>query len=180
MGIEVSIEERPSPEAQVEEHYEDYAKEMKWSMIRNKVVQENGLKVSNDEIVNRTLDKIMGQFNMPNMPDEMRESSMVIGEGRDDVDTIATSLSQIRGAVSEAANRAEEIFHGADTHTRDVERMVSSMDEIARVAESNAEAIVGVVASTQRQVTLMSEMDFSLLLKLQRIPIMTVLVIIKI
>jgi trigger factor len=58
----------------VEEHYSDYEKELKWSMIRNKVVEEAGLKVSNEEIVNRTLDKIMGQFNMPNMPDEMRES----------------------------------------------------------------------------------------------------------
>ncbi|MFD2721853.1 trigger factor [Hymenobacter monticola] len=58
----------------VEEHYSDYEKELKWSMIRNKVVEEAGLKVSNDEIVERTLDKIMGQFNMPNMPDEMRES----------------------------------------------------------------------------------------------------------
>ena len=58
----------------VEEHYNDYEKELKWSMIRNKVVEEAGLKVSNDEIVDRTLDKIMGQFNMPNMPDEMRES----------------------------------------------------------------------------------------------------------
>ncbi|GAB3871796.1 trigger factor [Hymenobacter segetis] len=58
----------------VEEHYADYEKELKWSMIRNKVVEEAGLKVSNDEIVDRTLDKIMGQFNMPNMPDEMRES----------------------------------------------------------------------------------------------------------
>ncbi|MDB5234096.1 MAG: trigger factor [Hymenobacter sp.] len=58
----------------VEEHYADYEKELKWSMIRNKVVEEAGLKVDNEEIVNRTLDKIMGQFNMPNMPDEMRES----------------------------------------------------------------------------------------------------------
>ena len=58
----------------VEEHYSDYEKELKWSMIRNKVVEDAGLKVSNEEIVNRTLDKIMGQFNMPNMPDEMRES----------------------------------------------------------------------------------------------------------
>jgi trigger factor len=58
----------------VEEHYNDYEKELKWSMIRNKVVEEAGLKVSNDEILERTLDKIMGQFNMPNMPDEMRES----------------------------------------------------------------------------------------------------------
>ena len=58
----------------VEEHYADYEKELKWSMIRNKVVEDAGLKVSNDEIVDHTLDKIMGQFNMPNMPDEMRES----------------------------------------------------------------------------------------------------------
>ncbi|MFD1468843.1 trigger factor [Hymenobacter caeli] len=59
---------------QVEEHYNDYAKELKWSLIRNKVVEKADLKVSNDEIVNRTLDKIMGQFSMPNMPDDMRES----------------------------------------------------------------------------------------------------------
>ena len=58
----------------VEEHYADYEKELKWSMIRNKVVEDAGLKVDNEEIVTRTLDKIMGQFNMPNMPDEMRES----------------------------------------------------------------------------------------------------------
>ena len=58
----------------VEEHYSDYEKELKWSMIRNKVVEDAGLKVSNEEIVDRTLDKIMGQFNMPNMPDEMRDS----------------------------------------------------------------------------------------------------------
>jgi len=98
------------------------------------------------------------QSDTAEVADEMRESSMVIGEGRDDVDTIASSLTQIRAAVSEAATRAEEIFHGADSHTQDVERMVSSMDDIARVAERNAEAIDGVVASTQRQVTLMEEM----------------------
>jgi len=58
----------------VEQHYSDYEKELKWSMIRNKVVEEAGLKVSNDEIMDRTLEKIMGQFNMPNMPEELRDS----------------------------------------------------------------------------------------------------------
>jgi len=58
---------------QVEEHYNDYARELKWSMIRNKVVEEQELKVANDEIVDRTMQKIMGQFNME-MNDEMRES----------------------------------------------------------------------------------------------------------
>ena len=57
----------------VEEHYDDYARELKWSMIRNKVVEEQGLKVGNDEVVERTMQKIMGQFSME-MTDEMRES----------------------------------------------------------------------------------------------------------
>jgi len=52
------------------------------------------------------------QSDTAQVADEMRSSSVVIGEGRDDVDTIATSLEHIRAAVSEAAARAEEIFHG--------------------------------------------------------------------
>ncbi|UYZ63464.1 trigger factor [Hymenobacter weizhouensis] len=58
---------------QVEEHYDDYEKELKWSMIRNKVVAEQGLKVSNEEIVDRTMQKILGQFNMEMTP-ELEES----------------------------------------------------------------------------------------------------------
>ncbi len=59
---------------QVEEHYNDYERELKWSMIRNKVVEDQGLKVSNEEIVERTMDKIMGQFNLPEVNEELRES----------------------------------------------------------------------------------------------------------
>lgn len=59
---------------QIDEHYDDYVKELKWSLIRNKVVEEAGLKVSNEEIENRTLDKMMSQFQMANMPEEMRDS----------------------------------------------------------------------------------------------------------
>lgn len=58
---------------QIEEHYDDYAKELKWSMIRNKVVEANELKVSNEEIVDRTMQKILGQFNMEMTP-ELEES----------------------------------------------------------------------------------------------------------
>jgi trigger factor len=60
-------------EEQVEEHYDDYERELKWSMIRNKVVEEQGLKVSNDEIVERTMQKILGQFNMEMTP-ELQDS----------------------------------------------------------------------------------------------------------
>jgi methyl-accepting chemotaxis protein len=85
----------------------------------------------------------------------MRESSLVVGEGREDVDTIASSLEQIRQAVGEAARRAEEIFEGADTQTLDVQRMVGSMDEIARVAASNGQAIDGVAGVARSQVAAM-------------------------
>lgn len=58
---------------QVEEHYADYEKELKWSLIRNKVVEQEGLKVSNEEIVDATMQKILGQFNMEMTP-ELEES----------------------------------------------------------------------------------------------------------
>jgi methyl-accepting chemotaxis protein len=60
--------------------------------------------------------------------------------------------------MGEASSRAEEIFHGTDSQTRDVERMVASMDEVAKVAERNAVAIDGVVTTSQQQLGSMSEM----------------------
>jgi len=90
--------------------------------------------------------------------EEMRESSLVVGEGREDVDTIAASLEQIRQAVSEAAIRAEEIFEGADAQTTDVQRMVGSMDEIGRVAARNADSIEGVTQTARGQVASVGQM----------------------
>ncbi len=89
--------------------------------------------------------------------DEIRESSVGVGEGREDVDTIAHSLEAIRSAVSEAAVRAEEIFHGADGHSRELERMVAAMEEIAKVGERNSGAIEGLVHSSQEQVDSMTD-----------------------
>ena len=69
--------------------------------------------------------------------DGMRESGQVIGEGREDVNTIAHSLEQIRSAVGEAATRAEEIFQEADSQARDAERMVKSMDEVSQTSRAD-------------------------------------------
>ncbi len=90
--------------------------------------------------------------------DEMRQSGQVITEGREDVNTIAHSLEQIRAAVGEAAGRAEEIFQEADNQAGDAERMVRSMDEITRVAQGNASAVDEVAATAQRQLDAMAEM----------------------
>jgi trigger factor len=60
--------------ATVEQHYSDYERELKWSLIRNKVVEDMGLKVETEEIRNRVLDKILGQFGGGMaLTDEMRQ-----------------------------------------------------------------------------------------------------------
>jgi methyl-accepting chemotaxis protein len=83
--------------------------------------------------------------------DEMREASHVIGEGREDVNTIAVSLEQISMAVSEAAARSEEIFHGADSHAMSTERIVSSIDDIAKAVTHRADAVENVSRTAGRQ-----------------------------
>lgn len=59
---------------QIDENIENYEKELKWSMIRNKVVEDNDLKVTNEEVVNRTKEKMMAQFNLPEVSEELAES----------------------------------------------------------------------------------------------------------
>lgn len=62
--------------ATVEAHYSDYERELKWSLIRNRVVEEQGLSVSRDEIRSRVLDKILGQFGGMQLTDEMRQNML--------------------------------------------------------------------------------------------------------
>jgi methyl-accepting chemotaxis protein len=90
--------------------------------------------------------------------DEMRHSGKVIAEGRDDVNTIAVSLEQIRAAVGEAAGRAEEIFQEADQQARAAERMVESMSRIGDVSRANGGAIAEVASTARRQLDAMGEM----------------------
>jgi methyl-accepting chemotaxis protein len=90
--------------------------------------------------------------------DDMRESSLGVKEGREDIDTMAHSLEHIRSAVSEAALRAEEIFHGADSQTQDLERMVKSMDDVSRVAGGNADVLADIATTSRGQVDSMTEM----------------------
>ena len=88
--------------------------------------------------------------------DDMRQSSQGIGEGREDVNTIADSLGEISAAVSEAAARSEEIFHGADSHALNAESMVSSINEIAKVVAANGSSIEEVAATAGAQLDTVS------------------------
>jgi methyl-accepting chemotaxis protein len=109
---------------------------------------------SADEI-SKLIHEIQSDTNQ--VADEMRKSSQVIDEGREDVNTIADALSQISMAVGEAAARSEEIFHGADSHAMNTERMVASMDEIAKGATGSADSIADVSRIAQAQLGALSE-----------------------
>ncbi|WP_439879921.1 trigger factor [Pontibacter sp. MBLB2868] len=71
--IQVTNEGKLTAE-QIEENFDKYVRELKWSMIKNKVVEENELKVSNEEVVKSTKEKMLAQFNMPEIPEELAES----------------------------------------------------------------------------------------------------------
>ncbi|WP_187263268.1 trigger factor [Pontibacter beigongshangensis] len=61
-------------EEQVDENFDQYLRELKWSMIKNKVVAEHDLKVSNQEVVDSATAKMLAQFNMPEMPAELADT----------------------------------------------------------------------------------------------------------
>ncbi|AKD03584.1 trigger factor [Pontibacter korlensis] len=71
--IQVTNEGKLTAE-QIEENFDQYVRELKWSMIKNKVVEENELKVTNEEVVEATKEKMLAQFNMPEVPEELMES----------------------------------------------------------------------------------------------------------
>ncbi|MFK7894904.1 MAG: methyl-accepting chemotaxis protein [Myxococcota bacterium] len=89
--------------------------------------------------------------------DEMRQSSQVIGEGREDVNLIANALAQISKAVSEAATRSEEIFHGADGHSLNAQSMVEAIEDIAKVADGNGRSVAELNATMDAQGLTMQE-----------------------
>lgn len=89
--------------------------------------------------------------------DEMRESSVVIEEGREDINTIAGALAQISMAVSESATRSEEIFHGADSHSLNAESMVTAIDEIAKVAAGNGQGVADLNGTMHGQLQTIGE-----------------------
>ncbi|MFT2010425.1 trigger factor [Pontibacter sp. 13R65] len=61
-------------EQQVDENFDQYLRELKWSMIKNKVVAEHDLKVTNQEVVDSATAKMLAQFNMPEVPAELADS----------------------------------------------------------------------------------------------------------
>ena len=58
----VTANEKPVTFEQVDSEFENYSKGLKWQLIENKIIKENNLEVTKDEVVDHTKELILQQF----------------------------------------------------------------------------------------------------------------------
>ena len=58
----VAVNEKPVTPEQVEAEFEGYSKGLKWSLIENKIIKDNAIQVSNEEVIESTKQMILEQF----------------------------------------------------------------------------------------------------------------------
>ena len=69
----VESNEKPISAEQVEKEYEDYAKGLKWQLIENKIIKNNDIKVTPEEVVEHTKGLLKQQMAGMGMPDNNDE-----------------------------------------------------------------------------------------------------------
>ncbi len=78
--------------------------------------------------------------------------------GRQDLEAIFAALEKVQGAVSEASQRAEEIFQKAGGQAADSERMVGDVERVAAVVGQNAKAMSEMRGGLSAQMRTMEQM----------------------
>jgi trigger factor len=69
----VAVNEKPVTAEQVEAEFDGYAKGLKWQLIENKIIKENNIAVTKEEVIDHTKELILeqfGKFNPMPMEDE--------------------------------------------------------------------------------------------------------------
>jgi trigger factor len=69
----IAVNEKPVTTEQVEAEFDGYAKGLKWQLIENKIIKENNIAVTKEEVVDHTKELILeqfGKFNPVPMEDE--------------------------------------------------------------------------------------------------------------
>jgi methyl-accepting chemotaxis protein len=88
-------------------------------------------------------------------------SSLSMSAGKQKLDTTAAAFSEILTTVLETEKKANSIADLSQMQTEGAERMVTTIDEIARVAEDNAASTEQVSAATEEQAASMQEMTLA-------------------
>jgi methyl-accepting chemotaxis protein len=89
------------------------------------------------------------------------ESSRHISEGKKNIDITAGSFREIVETIIETELKANSIADLANMQTDGAIKMVSAIDDIAKVAEDNAASAEEVSAATEEQSAAMQEMVFA-------------------
>ncbi|MCX6296762.1 MAG: trigger factor [Bacteroidetes bacterium] len=58
----VAANEKPVSFEQVDAEFDNYSKGLKWQLIENKIIQENNIQVTNEEVVDHTKELVIQQF----------------------------------------------------------------------------------------------------------------------
>lgn len=71
----IAVNEKPVTREQVDAEFENYAKGLKWQLIENKIIKENNLQVTREEVIDHTKELIIQQFGKFN-PVPMEEEEL--------------------------------------------------------------------------------------------------------
>jgi methyl-accepting chemotaxis protein len=88
-------------------------------------------------------------------------SCRLMGEGKKNMDTTASSFRQILQTVIETERRATSIADLSQMQTDGAQKMVKAVDEVARVADDNSRASEQVSAASEEQAAAMQEMTLA-------------------
>lgn len=58
----IAVNEKPVSPEQVESEFEGYSKGLKWQLIENKIIKDNAIQVTNEEVIESTKQMILEQF----------------------------------------------------------------------------------------------------------------------
>ncbi len=89
------------------------------------------------------------------------ESARSISTGKKNIDTTAASFREILATVNETERKANSIADLSQMQTDGAAKMVTMVDEIAKVAEDNASSTEEVSAATEEQTAAMQEMVYA-------------------
>ena len=90
--------------------------------------------------------------------DVILESSRTIKEGKKNIDTTASAFQEILKTVMETERKASSIADLSQMQLEGSEKMVQTVDEIAKVADDNAASTEQVSAATEQQLAAMQDM----------------------
>jgi len=92
-----SSNDEPVSMEQIEKDYEDYAKSLKWRLIENKISEEQDVKVSNEELVEKA--KVY-----------LKEQLVQYGQTEFDEEMLNNTAQQILGQKEEAQKLYEQVY----------------------------------------------------------------------